>query len=105
MHYKTIVLNLLEQRPEYHKQLMSQRRLLSTIEEYAQLLNTFHEAWQEQLSHTKPGSDWTQIASEALELAIQDLERSLPSEPPAEAGEPLSLAAAMNFIRRHSQPE
>ena len=40
------------------------------MDAYATELKASHEAWKEQLSQARPGSDPSQIASEALELAI-----------------------------------
>ena len=104
MHYKTIVLELIEQRPEMHEQLRKQRKLLETVELYAKELKASHEAWKDQLSQTRPGSDPSQIASEALELALKELEDSLPAMSPPDASEPLSLEDAMAFICRHTPP-
>ena len=42
------------------------------------------------------------ITSEALELALKDLEGHLPSESLPETGEPLSLEEAMAFLRRRT---
>ena len=102
MQYKTIVLEILQQRPQLHDQLRKDRKLLETVNLYARELKTSHEAWKEQLSETRPGSESSQIASEALELALKDLEGRLPSESPQDDHEPLSLDAAMAFIRRHT---
>ena len=99
MHYKTMVLELLESRPEIYEQLRSQRLLLPTMERFALDLKASHEAWKEQLAQSRPGSDPSQLASEAMELALQDLERSLSSDLPQEEGGP-SLDGAMAFIRR-----
>jgi len=99
MQYKTIILELLQQRPEMHEQLRKSRKLLPALEFYAKELKTSHEAWKETLSQEKPDSDKTQIASEALEMALKELEDRLPSASPADATEPLSLDAAMAFIR------
>lgn len=82
MQYKTIVLELLQQQTKLHEQLRSQRQLLTTLESYALELKTSHEAWKETLSQAKPGSDPSQIASEALEMAIQELKDRLPCEVP-----------------------
>lgn len=101
MHYKTIVLELLEQRPEIHEQLRSQRMILPTMERLALELKASHETWKEKLAQAKPGSDASQIFSEALELALEELTSRLPSEPPAEAEGP-SLDGAMAFLRRHT---
>jgi hypothetical protein len=102
MQYKTIILELLQQRPEMHDQLRKDRKLLPTLELYARELKTSHEAWKEVLSQAKPGSDPSQIASEALEIALKELEDRLPSAPPREDQEALSLDGAMAFIRRHT---
>ena len=101
MQYKTIILELLQQRPEMHEQLRKERKLLPALELYARELKTSHEAWKERLSQTMPGSDPSQIASEAMEMALKDLEDRLPSASPQES-ETLSLDAAMAFIRRHT---
>jgi len=99
MHYKTMVLELLESRPEIHEQLRSQRLLLPTMERLALELKASHEAWKAQLARLRPGSDPSQLASEAMELALQDLERNLSFDLPPEEDGP-SLDGAMAFIRR-----
>ena len=104
MLYKTMVLELLEQRPLLHHQLRKERMLLATLEHHANQLKARHEALKEQLSQAKPGSDPGQIASEALEIALKELEDSLPSASPPDDSEPLSLDAAMAYLRRHTPP-
>jgi len=104
MLYKTMVLGLLEQRPQLHDQLRQQRMLLATVELHAQLLKARHEMWKEQLSQARPGSDPGQIAGEALEIALKELEDSLPSASPPDDSEPLSVDAAMAYLRSHSPP-
>ena len=76
------------------------RRLLPTVELYARELKTSHEAWKEALDQQRPGSDQSQIASEALEMALKELEERLPSESIPNDKETLSLDAAMAFIRK-----
>ena len=78
--------------------------LLRTMEFYAKELKTSHEAWKELLSQAKPRSDQSQIASEALEIALKELEDRLPSESPPNENEPLTLEATMAFIRHHTPP-
>jgi hypothetical protein len=102
MQYKTIVLELLQERKELHEQLRLTRRLLPTLERCARELKASHETWKETLSQAKPGSDPSQIASEALELALREQEERLPSVHPQGDGEPLSLDQAMAFVRSHS---
>ena len=104
MLYKTMVLELLHQRREMQEQLRRTGSLLPTLERYAQELKTSHEAWKEALSQTKPHSDPNLIASEALEIALKELEDRLPSASPADETAPLSLEGAMAFVRRHTPP-
>ena len=102
MLYKTIVLNLLRQRRELHNQLKANRTLLPTVDRYAGLLKTSHEAWQVSLSLAKPDSDRSQIASEALEMALKELEERLPEPQPEEDSEALSLEGAIAFIAKRT---
>lgn len=104
MQYKTMVLGLLEQRPRMHRTLRKTRQLLPIMEQLALLLKTRHYAWKEKLSRARPGSDETQTASEALEMALAELEAALPNESPQDEAAPLSLDAAMQFIRRPTPP-
>jgi uncharacterized protein YfaS (alpha-2-macroglobulin family) len=102
MQYKTIVLELLQQRPQMHEQLRKERKLLTTLELYAKELKESHEAWKELLDQAKPGSDQSQIASEALEIALKGLEDRLPSESETGEEEPLSLDQAMSYLINHT---
>jgi len=95
MQYKTIVHELLLTRTELHEQLRLTRRLLPTLESCARELKASHETWKETLSQAKPGSDPSQISSEALEMALKELEDRLPSVSPPDDREPLSLDKAM----------
>ena len=101
MQYKTIILELLKDRTELHEQLRKERKLLATMERYAKELKTSHQAWEELLSGLRPGSDPNQIASEALEIALKELEDRLPSASPLSDQEAQFLDAAMLFLRRH----
>ena len=103
--YKTIVLELLKQRPEIHNQLQMNRMLLSMLDRYARQLKANHETWKDRLSQAKPGSDQSQIASEALEIALKEMENFLDLVSPTNDGKPPSLDGAMAFIRRHTPPE
>ena len=99
MQYKDITMELIQSQPELYEQLRSSKRLLPAIDAYAIELKDSHEAWKDQLGQAHPGSDSRQIAAEAMELAIQDLQHRLPSASPADEAEPLSLDAAMNSLR------
>ena len=104
MQYKTMILELIQQRQEMHDQLRKDRMLLATVDSYARELKTRHEAWKELLSQARPGSDPNQIASEALEIALKELEDCLDSASPPDESDPISPDGAMAFIRRHSPP-
>jgi hypothetical protein len=107
MHYKTITLELLRQHPSLHQELRNRGTLQPTMERYAALLKERHLAWMETLSQTRPGRDPIQLSSEALQRALQDLQEALPagSSPKADTmQEPLSLEAAMAYLRRHTPP-
>jgi hypothetical protein len=99
MQYKTIILELLQQRPQMHEQLRKSRKLLPAMEFYAKELKASHEAWKGTLSQEKPESNRSQIASEALEMALKEMEDRLLSASPQDGTEPLSLDGAMAFIR------
>ena len=96
MMYKTICLGLLEQRPELYDQLQNSRQLLPTLNRLASELKTLHQAWIQELRATRPGSD-TQIASEAMELALRDLQDRLSADCETEALD--FLDSAMAFLR------
>jgi hypothetical protein len=100
MLYKTIVLVLLNQHTELHEQLRVTRRLLPTLETWAKDLKTSHEAWKETLLQAKPGSDPIQISSEALEIALKELEDRMPSASPQDENE--TLDKAMAHVRSHT---
>ncbi|HJT77399.1 MAG TPA: hypothetical protein VJ739_09385 [Gemmataceae bacterium] len=105
MQYKTIALSLLEQRQGLYRQLRKERMLLPAMDAYAKELKHRHQGWKEVLARTRPGNDPVQTASEALELAISELEGCLPPASPSDDSEGLSLDQAMAFIRRHTPPE
>ena len=102
MQYKTIVLEILQQRPQMHDRLRQDRMLLSVMERYAQELKESHEALQALLEQARPGSNPSQIASEALEMALAELEDRMPVAFPQSGQESLSLDEAMAFLRKHT---
>ena len=104
MYYKTIVLELLQQHPEIHNRLRGKRALLPTLERHARQLKAHHEAWKDRLRQARPGSDPSQIASEALEIALKELEAFLHSGSPPDGRGPPSLEGAMAFIRGRTPP-
>jgi hypothetical protein len=91
MQYKTICLQMIQERPEMYDQLLSKRILLPTLDRLSSELRASHQTWKDLLSQAKPGSSESQIASEALEIALKELEDSLPPAYPQNEDEPLSL--------------
>ncbi len=100
MHYKTIALELIEQQTELHDRLKKERRLKPVMEMCARRLRENRLAWQERLVEMRPESDPAQLASEALELAIEELIGLLPSVQEPGEDSLLSLDAAMASIKR-----
>lgn len=102
MQYKTIILELVQQRTGLYEQLRQSRGLLPTIETWATELKRRHEVWKEALTQKNPGSDSSQIASEALEIALSELEKHFSCEQSPNDHEPLSLDNAIAFVRNHT---
>jgi len=78
--YLTILLELLEQHPQLHEQLKQRKNVLAWLEKTALQFKTRHEWWCEAFSKQNPGSTVSQFRSEALELALQEMEEDLPTE-------------------------
>jgi hypothetical protein len=79
MHYKTVVFELLQERPKLLERMKRSRTLHLALERYTLELKTWHETWKDRLFGAKPGSDESQIASEALEFALIELRDFLDS--------------------------
>ena len=102
MQYKTIVLELLKQRTKLHEQLRLTRRLLPTMETLARDLRESHESWKESLSQSQPGSEPSQISSEAMELALKDMEDRVRFASLRNDRELPTLDKAMAFLVSHT---
>lgn len=105
--YMTIVLELLQdQYPALHERLRKERNLLESVNLHAAALKRYQEIWMDRLALAKPGSEESQIASEALELGIEDLREDLRSESQTESddAETFSLDAAMAYLI-HRMPQ
>ena len=74
------------------------------MELQAHELKSSHEMFKGLIAKTRPGSEPSQIASEALEMALKELEDNLPNEFPTEDDEPISLDLAMAYLRGHTPP-
>jgi FtsZ-binding cell division protein ZapB len=100
MQYKTIVLEMLKERTALHEQLRQTHRLLPAMETYAKQLKASHQSWMETLSAARPGSDPAQISSEAMELALRELEDRLPPvSPQDESGLPTLEEATAYLVQ------
>lgn len=100
MLYKTMVHELLQMCPQLHEALRRERKLLPALERLAGQLKASHEQWKLALGSKAPGRDPSQIAAEALEIALQELRDRLPAASPPSADETLSLDAAMAYLQR-----
>jgi len=100
MHYKTIIHELLLEQTELHEELRRRRRVLAAIEDCARELKASHERWTEALSQANRSGDRSQITSQALEMAVQELTQRLQSVSPGDEPETLSLDAAMAHISK-----
>ena len=76
--YKTITLHLLEQHPPV---------TIQRLDHFSADLRDRHLTWMSLLSQQRPNSDPSEIASEAMELALKELEERLESEFPTEESE------------------
>lgn len=102
MQYKTMVLELLQERSQIHELLRMERKVLATVESQARELKARHEELIEVFSQMKPWSESSQISGMALEMALQELEEGLAGDSLPETSEHLSLDAAMAYLHRHS---
>ncbi|HEX3149322.1 MAG TPA: hypothetical protein VHR66_14710 [Gemmataceae bacterium] len=102
--YKTLVLQLLRERPKLHDYLKKSGTLLQAMELQAIELKSHHATYKDVIDKMKPGSDSSQVAAEALELALQDLRDRLPNEIPADSNEPISLDKIMAYLRGQTPP-
>ena len=98
MQYKTIALELMKEQTALHELLRTTRRLLPMLEIFAQQLKDNHEGWKETLSQAKPDSDPSWINSQALELALKELENRLRALSPQDDGELPTLDNAIAFL-------
>jgi hypothetical protein len=103
MHYKTIVLELIQERQELHRKLCGSGTLLPTLESYARMLKSRHQYWKDTLHETDLAQHPHQVSSAALTLAVDDLQEILSADSPqVEDGWEPSLDEAMAYIRRHT---
>ena len=73
MHSKTIALELLDQFPTLREELLLKRMMLPALDHYSTDLKASHDHWASQIARLRPETAPEQIASEALEIAIEEL--------------------------------
>ena len=98
--YKTIILEMLRSHRELAHQLKTERRQLEVVIKLAEELKQIHSDLQAQLTAARPNSDPSQIASEALEMAMKQIEDGLNAN--SETDSPPSLDGAMAYLKRHT---
>lgn len=103
--YKTIVLELLRDRTALHEQLRASGTLQASMEQLAVAFRECHLERIKELAESRPGSDPAQLSSEAMELALKELQDSLAGESGSEDIELFSLDQAMTFLHRHMPAE
>jgi hypothetical protein len=108
MQYKTIVMELLEQHPQIHESLKRERRLLAMIESLARELKATHEQILRDLSEQQPpplGDGSSGISSQAMEMAIAELQELLAILSGDENDDTLNLDQFMALLLQHSARE
>jgi hypothetical protein len=80
MQYKAITLGVMGEYPILYERLRESRTMPAALDRYAQTLKTRHEAWMSELRQLRPGSTESQLSSEALELAVEELKQDFESE-------------------------
>lgn len=103
--YKTIVLELLRGRPALHEQLRASGTLQASMEQLAIAFRACHLERMKELAESRPESAPAQLSSEAMELALKELQDSLPAESSDEDSATFSLDQAMTFLHRHMPAE
>ncbi len=93
MLYKTITLGLMEANPASYQLLARYRLALPVMELLARHLKDRHETWKRLLTSAGPTRDPNSMAIEAMQLAVEELEKRLAAWSPR-LDWPLSLDQA-----------
>ncbi|WP_437193947.1 hypothetical protein [Planctomicrobium sp. SH527] len=95
MQYKTIAMELIEQRPQMHEKLKRERKLLTTMETIARELKASHEEISRDLASEQPQMEASLISSQATEMAITEMQDRMPPVNPKGEEDELSLDQIM----------
>jgi hypothetical protein len=77
--YLTITLELIEANPTLHERLRQKRELLTTLHQLGKELKASHRVLLHRLRDQRPGDDLRLLQSQALELAVAELQDRLSS--------------------------
>jgi hypothetical protein len=102
MLYKTIVLELIQDRPELCSRLRQERLMLQAVETLAVDLKSRHEQWQQKLLNTMRGEAKELIHSRAMEFAIDEAIKMLPGESETADQRTVSMNALIDRVRSHT---
>jgi hypothetical protein len=102
LHYKGIILEWLVEHPAVYRRLLKKRLLKTTLKVYASKLMERHYVWQRRLAHMNPPRELSQLADDALPVALKELEYSLLAGLPPEQVKPLPMLEAMALVKRRS---
>jgi hypothetical protein len=92
---------LQHQFPALHEQLRANRTLLAALDSYATELKNRHAYWTTEFRLVNPQHDPAQIASIALEMAMDDIQEALRCDSPSpQAVNIFFLGAAIASISR-----
>ncbi|MFN8707414.1 MAG: hypothetical protein ACK526_13510 [Planctomyces sp.] len=73
MHYKTIVMELINDQPELLSTLRESRTLLPSIERWAVLLRSQHLALIDEYLRQTSGVTANEVSSQAMEVAVEQI--------------------------------
>ena len=102
MQYKTIMMELLEQSPALNSQLKKNHQLLATIEAMARELKRNHERIIGELTDRQLDGGSSGISSQAMEIAVAEMQERLAALSNREEDETLTLDQIMELVTRHS---
>ena len=77
MHYKTIVMELINDHPELQSRLRESQTLLQSIEQWAVILRRQHRDLIEEFLQQESGVTANEVSSRAMEVAVEQVREKL----------------------------
>jgi hypothetical protein len=77
MHYKTIVMELINDHPELQSRLLENQTLLPSIEQWAVILRRQHRELIEEFLQQESGVTANEVSSRAMEVAVEQIREQL----------------------------